>query len=102
MDCTALSAAPFEPLLFTGEVRGVAAVSNAHASWMTAMSACSESPWMITLGCPTSVSFLLKRNGNHLFVHCVYGHQDCDHWSIFLCLQEAVVALDDGCAWLVL
>ena len=39
--------------LFTGEVRGVAAVSNAHASWMTAMSACSESPWMITLGCPT-------------------------------------------------
>ena len=30
--CTALSAAPFEPLLFTGEVRGVAAVKSAHAS----------------------------------------------------------------------
>ena len=52
-DCTALSAAPFKPLLFTGEVRDVAAVSNAHASWMTAISACSESPWTITLGCPT-------------------------------------------------
>ena len=52
-DCTALSAAPFEPLLFTGEVRDVAAVGIAHASWMTAMSACSESPWMSTLRCPT-------------------------------------------------
>ena len=49
-----------------------------------------------------SVFFLLKRNGNHLFIHCVYGHQDCDHWSILLCLQEAEVALDDGCAWLFL
>ena len=70
---------------------------------------------MITLGCPDvscecgqtatckriSVSFLLRRNGKHLFVHCVYGQQDCDHWSIFLCLEEAVVALDDGRAWLV-
>ena len=52
-DCTTLSAAPLEPLLFRSEVHGVAAVSSAHASWMTAMSACSESPWMITLGCPT-------------------------------------------------
>ena len=109
-DCTALSAAPFESLLCAGEVRGVAAVNNAHASWMTALSACSESPWMITLGCPTcranaahtaickqiSVSFLLKRNGNHLFLRCVHGHQGCDRWSIFLCLQDATVALDDG------
>ena len=47
------------------------------------------------------VSFLLKRNGNHLFVHCVHDHQDC-RWSIFLGLQEATVALDDGSAWLVL
>ena len=23
-------------------------------------------------------------------------HQDCDHWSLFLCLEEAEVALDDG------
>ena len=52
-DCTAVSAAPFEPLLFTSEVRGVADVSGARASLMTAMSACSESPWMITLGCLT-------------------------------------------------
>ena len=43
-DCIALSGALFEPLLFTGEVRGVAAVSGAHASWLTATSACSESP----------------------------------------------------------
>ena len=27
--------------------------NSAHALWTTAMSACSESPWMITLGCPT-------------------------------------------------
>ena len=52
-DCSALSAAPLEPLLFTGEVRDVADVSSAHASWMTAMSARSELLWMVTLGRPT-------------------------------------------------
>ena len=46
--------------------------------------------------------FFSRGMTNHLFVHSVYGHQDGDHWSIFHYLQEAVVALDDGCAWLVL
>ena len=42
---------------------------------------------------------LFKKGGNHLFAHCVNGHQNCDHWRVFLCLQEATVTLDDGCAW---
>ena len=55
------------PCCSQGEVRGVAAVSNAHASWMTAMSACFESPWMITLGCPTyraNAARLRQANGS--------------------------------------
>ena len=100
-DCTALSAAPLEPLPFTGEVRGVAAVSNAHAPYECVLRVSLDDHFgMSDVPCECgqtatrrriAVSFLLKRNGNHLFVHCVYGHR-----SIFLCLQEAVVALDDG------
>ena len=28
------------------------------------------------------VFFFLKQNGNNLCAHCVYRHQDFDHWSI--------------------
>ena len=102
-DCTALSAAAFEPLLFTGEVRGVCGCQKCACI----VDDCQECVLRVSLddhfgmsgvSCECgqnaickriSVSFLLKRNRNHLFGHSVYGHQDCDHWSILLCLQEA-------------
>ena len=30
-----------------------------------------------------SVTFLFRSDGNHLFVHCFYGYQNCDHWRFF-------------------
>ena len=47
-DCPALSAAPLAPLLLTGEAAGVAVVRSTQPSCTTAISACSEYPWMIT------------------------------------------------------
>ena len=112
-DRTAHSAAPLEPLLFTSEVRGVADVHSAHASRTTATSACSESPWMISWACPTYranagrlrhasgslLTLLFKNDCNHWFVHGVDGCENGNHGRLFLSLQEAVVALDDWCAW---
>ena len=31
----------------------------------------------------TSVTLLFKRDGNHMFVHCICGYQNCDHWRVF-------------------
>ena len=31
-----------------------------------------------------SVSLLFKSNGNHLFVHCVNGYLNSDHWQVVL------------------
>ena len=47
-----------------------------------------------------SVTLFFKSDGNHLLIQFIYGCQNCDDWRVFLCLQEAVVALDNGCAWL--
>ena len=46
-----------------------------------------------------SIALLFKRDGNHLFVHCFYGYQNCDHWRVFY-PQESEIALDDWRAWL--
>ena len=113
-DCTALSAAPFEPLLFTGEVRGVAAVSNAHASWDDCQSACSESPWMITLGCPTyraNAARLRLANGS-LFPFFSSGMATICLYTVSMATRTVTIGASSpvfrkqqsywttGCAWL--
>ena len=95
-DWTALSAATLKPFLFKSEDRGVTNVSSAHASQTTAMSASSRA----SVGdFPMDLCFqIFKEDSNRLFVHCVDGFENCDHGRRFLSLQEAVVALIDGCA----
>ena len=89
-------------------------VNSAYTSSMAVMSACSECPWMITLGCPTyraNAARLRLANGSLLPLFskgiatiCFYtvsvASETVITRRIFLCLQEVPVALDHWCACL--